>query len=205
MQRRDALKNVALLVGAGLISESVLTLLSCNTATKKSNGQLLSDDQQNIVTELADVIIPATSSPGAKAAGVGPFIAMMLQDCCSDDVQKDFIDGLDNFSKTVKDQFGKDFVSLSAQDKIKAVSQLRDKTVADKKSSDKTVVQKSEHFFPAIYSLTQLGYFTSEIGATQAMAYVAVPGRYDGSADLKPGQKAWAPDGGWGMDNALKS
>lgn len=206
MQRRDALKNVALLVGAGLVSESMLSLLSCNTSAKKNSGQLVTEDQQNTLTELADIIIPTTSSPGAKAAGVGPFITMMLGDCYPEDVQKDFVAGLDDFSKSVKDQFGKDFLSLSAQDKQKAVTQLRDKAVADKKAGDKdSGAKKSKHFFPVVRDLTILGYFTSEIGATKAMAYVAVPGRYDGSADLKPGQKAWAPDSGWGTDNSLKS
>ena len=103
MQRRDALKNVALLVGAGLVSESMLSLLSCNTSAKKNSGQLVTADQQNTLTELADIIIPATSSPGAKAAGVGPFITMMLGDCYPEDGQKDFVAGLDDFSKSVKE------------------------------------------------------------------------------------------------------
>ena len=40
--------------------------------------------------------------------------------------------------------------------------------------------------------LTVLGYFSSEIGATQALAYDKVPGGYWGCLDLKPGQKGWA-------------
>jgi hypothetical protein len=43
-----------------------------------------------------------------------------------------------------------------------------------------------------IRDLTLLGYFTSEVGATQALAYVAVPGDYRGCVQLQPGQKAWA-------------
>jgi hypothetical protein len=40
--------------------------------------------------------------------------------------------------------------------------------------------------------LTLLGYFTSEIGATQAYEYIDIPGRYDGCVDLKPGQRVYA-------------
>jgi hypothetical protein len=47
-------------------------------------------------------------------------------------------------------------------------------------------------FFKLVKELTLLGYFTSEPGATLALDYVPVPGRYDGCIDLKPGQKAWA-------------
>jgi hypothetical protein len=40
--------------------------------------------------------------------------------------------------------------------------------------------------------LTLLGYFTSEVGATSALDYVPVPGRYEGCTTLEPNQKAWA-------------
>ena len=48
------------------------------------------------------------------------------------------------------------------------------------------------HYFRMIKELTLLGYFTSEIGATKALRYVAVPGRYDGSVPYKKGDRAWA-------------
>jgi hypothetical protein len=41
--------------------------------------------------------------------------------------------------------------------------------------------------------LALLGYFTSEIGYTQAMRYVEAPGRFDPCVPLAPGDKAWAP------------
>jgi hypothetical protein len=40
--------------------------------------------------------------------------------------------------------------------------------------------------------LTVAGYFTSEIGATKALAYLPVPGKFQGETRLQPGQKAWA-------------
>jgi hypothetical protein len=46
--------------------------------------------------------------------------------------------------------------------------------------------------FAMLKELTVLGYFSSEIGATQALAYDKVPGGYWGCLDLKPGQKGWA-------------
>jgi len=36
------------------------------------------------------------------------------------------------------------------------------------------------------------GYFLSEIGATQALAYERIPGGFQGDLELKPNQKAWA-------------
>ena len=52
--------------------------------------------------------------------------------------------------------------------------------------------KKRPSFFMIARDLTLLGYFSSEIGCTEAREYLPVPGRYDGNADYKPGQKAWA-------------
>ena len=54
------------------------------------------------------------------------------------------------------------------------------------------VVKKDPGFFPLAKELTMLGYFSSEIGAKQALVYLDVPGKYEACTDLQPGQKAWA-------------
>ncbi len=47
-------------------------------------------------------------------------------------------------------------------------------------------------FVRILKDLTLVGFFTSRIGATQTLAYEAVPGGYRGCLELRPGQKAWA-------------
>ena len=47
-------------------------------------------------------------------------------------------------------------------------------------------------FVRILKDLTLVGFFTSRIGATQSLAYEAVPGGYRGCLELRPGQKAWA-------------
>ena len=49
------------------------------------------------------------------------------------------------------------------------------------------------HYFRLMKELALLGYFTSEIGYTQAMRYVESPGRFDPNAPHAPGDKSWAP------------
>ena len=49
------------------------------------------------------------------------------------------------------------------------------------------------HYFRMMKELTMLGYFTSEIGCTQALRYVESPGRFDPCVPYAPGEKAWAP------------
>jgi len=40
--------------------------------------------------------------------------------------------------------------------------------------------------------LTLLGYFTSEIGCSQAMRYRETPGRFDPCVPYTPGETSWA-------------
>ena len=49
------------------------------------------------------------------------------------------------------------------------------------------------HYFRMMKELALLGYFTSEIGYTQAQRYVESPGRFDPCVPYTPGEKAWAP------------
>src|SRR6476661_4907822 len=113
MDRREAVKSVAFLIGGALSATTIATLFdSCNEPGKFSDE--FTEDQQKIITELADVIIPTTAkSPGAKAANVGPFITMMLKDCYPADAQQAFNKGLENLELESKKQFNKSFLEIS--------------------------------------------------------------------------------------------
>jgi hypothetical protein len=84
-----------------------------------------------------------------------------------------------------------------ADETVKAKAEDKKKAEADKPAALDAVNKKPKkkgdpYFFQLIRELTMLGYFTSEIGASKALVYVPVPGRYEGTTTLKPGQKAWA-------------
>ena len=49
-----------------------------------------------------------------------------------------------------------------------------------------------ESFFRILKDYTLTGYFLSEVGATQALAYERVPGGFKGDVPLAANQKAWA-------------
>jgi hypothetical protein len=223
MNRREAVRSVAFLMGGALSATTIGVFLeSCNSTSTKSTGSLFTEDQQKLITEVADIIIPTTSSPGAKAAGVGPFIAMMLKDCYPEEAQKAFVKGLEDLEQQAKEEYKKTFIELTVPQRQELLGKLRDKTVAatkvekekleelDKQKTDpekaksqtentgtismlpKDKPKMEPRFFSIIRDLTLLGYFTSEVGATQAYSFVEIPGRYDGCVDLKPGQKVWS-------------
>ena len=56
--------------------------------------EFLNDDQASIVSQIAEIIIPKTDTPGAKEAGVPAFIDQMLNEVYSEEDQKRFTSGL---------------------------------------------------------------------------------------------------------------
>ncbi len=137
----------------------------------------VSADQQALLSEVADVIIPATDTPGAKAAGVEQFIVRVMRDCYQKADQEKFYAGLAQLEADSRTNGGKTFLELDAARKHEIV---------------KRATMTNKEFFKVMKQLTVAGYFTSEIGATKALEYLPIPGRFEGNVPMKPGQKAWA-------------
>ncbi len=211
MNRRDALMRVAALAGATMSLPALADTLEASATRRALTGKplFLTADQDATVAELADTIIPTTTTPGAKAAKVNEVIDIILKDCYKADDQKRFLDGLTQTNKLSQDAYGKAFVQLDPTQRIEIVKKLQDEArqqlaqMAGNKTATKVENAQADlqmpdakkrytPFFTMLKDLTLTGYFTSEIGCTQALEYVAVPGRYDGCITLKPGQKAWA-------------
>jgi hypothetical protein len=145
MDRREAVKNMAFLMGGALSATTIGVFLdSCNSPSTKTNGSLFTEDQLKMITEVADIIIPTTSTPGAKAAGVGPFIALMVKDCYPEDAQKAFVKGLEDLDGQSKDEFKKSFLEASAEQRQQLLGKVRDKTVADAKAEKEILDKQSE-------------------------------------------------------------
>ncbi|MCU0340150.1 MAG: gluconate 2-dehydrogenase subunit 3 family protein [Spirosomaceae bacterium] len=208
MNRREALSRVALLMGGTL---SAPTLMAFGENSPQNIGSAaafsLNDAQRALVAEIADIIIPRTSTPGAKDAGVGPFIELMLKDCYKAQEQQNFMDGLADVEARAQKAHGKNFLATSATEQTALLKSVEKDTIEMMKNAnvqqvkvgdnvDKEVIEskkiKGTPFWRLMKELTLFGYFTSEQGATKALDYVPIPGRYEGCIPLKPGQKAYA-------------
>jgi hypothetical protein len=148
-----------------------------------------SADDLALLDEIGDTIIPATDVPGAKAAGIGAFIAMMLRDCYDAKDQAAVRAGLVALAADYRTKHGHAFVGAPAAERTEFLNALdrEQKTYTRKKKTGEPA-----HYFHVLKELTILGYFTSEIGATQALRFVEVPGSFNGSAPYKKGEHAWA-------------
>jgi hypothetical protein len=180
MNRREAVKTATMLVGGALVASNGL-LAACESGAREPGGVLDRDDQ-NLVEDIADTLLPTTAaSPGAKAAGVGATINLILSDCYDAKAQQRVVDGLKTFRDACRQRNGADFSSLPRAQRERF---LRD-VDADARSVGGT------HYFSLVRELAEAAYWSSETGLTKALRYVMVPGRYEGCVPLQPGQRAW--------------
>jgi hypothetical protein len=187
MNRRDAIGRVALIMGGTLIGAEFL-LSGCKPKTAKVED-LFDQDHVAFLNEVADTILPDTKTPGAKAAKVGDFMAVMVRDCYETADQDVFLKGIGQIDDAANKKFSKKFMDLDATQRTSLLTDL-DK---EQQAYSKTKKPKDpNHYFRMMKELTLLGYFTSEIGCKQALRYVEVPGRFDGCIPYKKGDKAWA-------------
>src|SRR5271170_6971172 len=104
MNRRDAIGKVALLMGGAVIGAEFFISGCKSTSTQVSD--LFDTNHVAFLNEVADTILPTTSSPGAKAANVGQFMAVMVRDCYTPADQKTFLEGLSKLDDASKKQSG---------------------------------------------------------------------------------------------------
>jgi hypothetical protein len=182
MNRREAVKATTLLVGSVWITSTGVLSACAPDSRRETSSKVLSPEDQILMEEIADTLLPTTaSSPGAKAAGVGPVINLLLTDCRKPDEQQRLVDGLKDFRKKCDERCGGDFASVS---QVKREEFLREIDAEAKKAGDK-------HYFVLARGLALDSYFTSQVGLTKALRYMLTPGRWVGCIPLQPGQPAW--------------
>lgn len=167
--RRAFLRGASVLMGHAALGQ-VLTAF----AASPRKATFFTDAEMQTLRALVDVILPATDSPAASAADTHYFIDLAIPACANTAAQKTFRDGLASFAG---------FDGLSAEKQIAALKARAAKDMAPEYDAS---------FFKILKDCTLTGYFLSEIGATQALAYERVPGGFWGDLPLKPDQKAWA-------------
>ncbi len=175
MNRREALQRVTLILGGVLSAQLSSGLMG--QVINNGKSVTVDDTLQALLAEVAEVIIPTTDTPGAKAAGADKFVMRVMQDCYLWDEQEQFYAVIKKLDVDAKTAHAKGFVELDAAKKSDAIKQVASTETA---------------FFKTLRELVIAGYFTSEIGATKALEYLPVPGQFVGDVPLRPGQKAWA-------------
>jgi hypothetical protein len=205
--RREAVQRVAaLLGGAALVGGDRLFAFSFEPAvvervTVQGAGAFTTADVA-LLDEIAETILPETSTPGAKAAKVGAFMALTVTEAYDERERQVFQQGLRQLDEACRQAHGVPFMQASAAQRLSLVEALdREQHAVMEDRAPKQRVRapaspsasdEPAHYFRLMKELTLLGYFTSEIGCTRAMRYIESPGRFDPNAPHAPGDRSWA-------------
>lgn len=193
MDRRDLLKMIAAATGAAMVG---IPAFANAADAPAGDGMEFTPEDIAKLDEVADTILPRTSTPGAKEAGVGAFMATFAADCYAPRVRKNFRDGL----VTLDERAGGRFVALAPEARTtllreldaEATKQRRSREAAQEAAEDPDDVAANLHWFTLVKQLAIFGFFTSQVGANEVLRFVPVPGRYDGDVPYVPGTPAWA-------------
>lgn len=182
LNRREALARMAWLVGGTIIGAEFF--LNGIKVSGRPTEPGFSPAELALMDEIGETILPATNTPGAKAARIGEFMAMMVNDCYDDEHHAIFQTGLGRIDEACRKQNGKSFLESSPAERTALLGQLDAEARAQPH-------QAPVHYLRLMKQLTMLGFFSSEIGCTQALRYVEVPGAFHGDVPYKKGDRAW--------------
>lgn len=168
-QKSGKLDRRALLMGAVFLVGGAGALLrfSRSAGSRNGGGPVLSSEQYAQLEQVADVMIPATDTPGAIAAGVPEFLRQLLADWASDRTRADVLGVLESVERQAWSKFGAAFVELPAPRRAEVVR------VVDAES-----IARGDAAYSRFKYLVLVGYYQSEIGATHELRYELVPGAW---------------------------
>ena len=142
----------------------------------------LTAGQARILDLAAELIVPTTDTPGARAAGVPQFVDRAVADYCSPADAQAIRSGLDRMEADARAAHGAGFVAITTEQQTALLTRYDMESRARREGA----------FFPVLRELVTVGYFTSKIGATQALRYDPFPGAYRGCVPLSEIGRAWA-------------
>lgn len=208
MNRRIALKNLAMSLGYAVSAPTIMNIMASCTADAKSWTPLfLSEDEKHMVTHLADIILPTTKTPGALDVNVPQFLDAMYKDIEKESNQKLFKDGAKIFADNFESKFNKPIskgnkeeieillsnyfnLSQEKQDDILKFQNIDQDNVPTEVLKDYTLYK----FLLSVRHYTLFGYYTSEKVGETVLAYDPIPGVYNGCVPLDDitGGIAWS-------------
>ena len=174
MERRFAIKQILIMAGG------LALLPSCLRDSGKASIALehldVSLDQEHLLADITETIIPKTDTPGAKELNLHLFVLKMLDDCYEAADQKLYLEGLNELQDKAQDQFGKTFQQLEVLARRKLLLAVE---------NDKQASPALQRFYEITKGRTIGGYLNSKYVMTNLIKWELVPGRYNGYYPVK--------------------
>lgn len=192
--RRQAVSRVALLLGGAISAPTLAGAL--DAATRRAWAarpgwapRTLSESQLELVATVAEHILPATDTPGARAAGVHRFVDVLLTDHYPAAERERFLAGLTECDAGARSRHGKGFVECAADQQVALLTAMDDATYPETRAAGPPPPET--WFFRRMKEVTLVGYYTSEIGATREL-HLTPFGPYHGDIPYSAIGRAWA-------------
>ncbi len=188
MQRRELLRRAAWILGGAISAPAAMAILQGCSARDAPSGadwtpKFFKGKQAQLMTAIADVILPRTETSGALDAGVPAFVDSLMADVYPKDAQERFSTGFAEFEAAAKTSAGgTDFLEQDAAQRKASVQRAIEAALE--------IEHEHRPFVLVARELTLLGFFTSRVGITENMEYVPVPTAYHGCVPLSQMKKA---------------
>lgn len=196
INRRALLERIAAAAGATLwMGDSLAVELAKAAAGRAQEPEAAAAEDLPAallptLTALAELIIPATDTPGATEAEVPAFVADMFRHWMNGSERSRFVAGLKALDEDAQRRFGQGFAAAAPARQAEVFGALRE-GIKDYKAGGLAarLADPAAPFFHKARDLVTVGYFTSRVGIQAELAYVAVPGRFEGDVDVKTWQR----------------
>lgn len=185
--------------GLALVGTAALGggLAGCSGPATINGAANFTAAQFETLTQLSDMLIPATDTPGALAAGVPDFVQRMMGDWAMASTRDNIRAALTLLNESARKAKDKDFAELSEADKAEVLtdyeSQCFSNYDAPKSDGDESPPADAHAGYRELKKLINRGYYWSEIGCTQELQYELQPGP-DARADAPMAEigRSWA-------------
>jgi hypothetical protein len=188
MHRRQALRLLASAAALPVLSREAFSLFQAmhNQLPAKPVLKTLNPHQNATVTTIAELILPQTHTPGAKAARVNEFIDLIVAEWYDDEEKETFVTGLANVDSRARSLYGKNFVNCEQKQQV-SILQAMDDEVAERAANPRRRRNHppEKNFFFMIKQLTLVGYYTSQIGFEQELHAEIIPSRHAGCVPVE--------------------
>jgi hypothetical protein len=197
MRRRELLRILSAATVAPVLSPDLYALLRQAHPSANYSLRTFTPHQNDTVIAMAEIVVPATDTPGAAAACVNEFMDFILADWATEQERTHFLNGLDTIDTQSNDLFGRTFLESTRSQQTALLRSLDDAVdwihesdrIRDGAISSSRDTQLRGDFFRVFKYMTLYGYYTSEVGFTQELKREILPGSFRGCDHIAEGKK----------------
>ncbi|PHR91767.1 MAG: hypothetical protein COA69_11330 [Robiginitomaculum sp.] len=181
------LQGLMVVCGTGTLATSLAGCGSASESPQKiiaSSGGEFTDAHRVFLTQLSDILIPQTDTPGAVIAGAAQKVELVLSDMLPDDERAKWLNGLDEIHTVLDTRVGGNFLKASQANQTNAVKKLDRAAYAENSTAPKA--------YRTIKKALATAYYYSEPGATEELRYDPVPGDWRACVPFSEIGRTWA-------------